>query len=149
MKKLIIALTLIISCTQLSTAQQSIDDMIKEMEQLQKEMFKQFEHLDLNSQGFQFFMDTIITQDLGDLNFGLNDRFFEPMDPALLQDMFKQMEEQLSEMNGEDWEDLEEILRGFGQVLPNQAKPPKMEDDTLPKDKPAKNDKKKKKIYKI
>ena len=149
MKKVILALVIFFSSLHLAPAQQSFDDMVKSMEELQKEMLKQFGQMDIDSPGFQFFLDTIITQDFGGLNFDLNDGMFEPLDPSVFDDLFQEIQEQLSQMDEQDWNEIEKLFKGFEHILPLRPMPGDSEDLTQPEDRPASPSKKKRKIYKM
>ncbi len=153
MKKILLSAIILLSSFQLVTAQNPMEDMVKEMEVLQKEMLKQMEQLNLNGDGFQFFLDTIITQNFGDLDIDINENYLNQLDPALFDDMFKEMQKQLSQIDEDDWAQLEQMLKGLegilpmGPVTPNDRNTPK--GATPEKDKPAKKGEKKRKTYKM
>lgn len=147
MKKLVLSICLFFAVQAISNAQQTMDDMLQQMFDMQKQMIEQFSNLDSNSYHVEFFFDTLITGDGGHIEFNFGDSFFEPMDPQMMEDMFEQLEEQLGEIDTRQFEDLEKMFEQFEQLGPFfQFQIPQTEGDSI---QPADKKKKKYKTFKI
>jgi len=142
MRNLILIILFTLASSASLSAQNSFDELVKEMEQIQQELFKELEQMDLSDQDFQFFSDTIVHH-FGDLD--MNSLFQEELDPALLEGMFKQMEEQLSQMDQQDWSELEHLFKSLEQAFPIKPSSP----NQSPQDQPVKKKEKKRKTYRM
>lgn len=147
MKKLYLIIFLFLAGIQVNFAQQqdSFEELRQQMEEMQKELFKQFENLDMNGSGFQFFIDTMMIPDFGDM--GMDLQPFGLTDPTMLNDWLGEMQKQLSEMSEEDWAEIERLFKGFGEngfIMPFPQAPatPKEDEKTIIV-------KKKRKTYKL
>ncbi len=147
MKKLYLIIFLFLAGLQVNFAQQqdSFEELRQQMEEMQKELFKQFENLDMNDSGFQFFIDTMMIPDFGDM--GMDLQPFGLTDPTMFNDWLGEMQKQLSEMSEEDWAEIERLFKGFGEngfIMPFPQAPvtPKEDEKTI-------IGKKKRKTYKL
>lgn len=151
MKKIIPILILCFSINLSLNAQQQneFDQLFKEMERMQQEMFQQFGAMNPDSMGFQLFFDTLMVQDFGDIFGDFEQDGMQPLDSKTFEGLFEQMQEQLSQMDQSDWDQFSKLFDNFGMMpaFPPQHIDPQQDNgvEALPK----KKDGSKRKIYKM
>lgn len=129
---------------------ESPNELFDVMEQLQKELFQNLQSIEADSLGYQLYFDTLMVQDFGDFFGPLDGNSGNPsIDSEAFEQLFKQMEEQLSQMNEEDWNQMGQLFENFGLMPFGSIQQVDPQEDNGSENLPKKKDGTKRKIYKM
>jgi hypothetical protein len=123
MKKLILSLALLAITMNLS-AQYNQEEMLKEMQKMQEEMMKRFENLEFDFGDSQLFIDTFFVKEFDSFGNSI------PMEPYSgdLTELMEMLQQQMKQMESEDWAELEKLFESFGKFSPMIPTPEKLDE---------------------
>jgi len=111
MKKISLSFVVLLIASMSLFAQYNQEELLKEMQDLQEEMKKQFENFDLNFGDAQFLIDTFYIQKMEPIE-NLQHMEFYSGDLSEMMDMLQK------QMEGVDWKEMEKLFKSFGDFTP-------------------------------
>jgi len=121
MKKISLSFVVLLIASMSLFAQYNQEELLKEMQDLQEEMKKQFENFDLNFGDAQFLIDTFYIQKMEPFE-NLQHMEFYSGDLSEMMDMLQK------QMEGVDWKEMEKLFKSFGDFTPLVPLPENLEE---------------------
>ncbi len=144
MKRIYLSFVVLLVVLSNLSAQYNQDEILKEMQKMQKEMLKQFENLEFNFGDSQLFIDTFFIKE-----FEHQDDWL-PLEPNAesLSGMMELLQKQMQEMDQDDWAEIEKLFKSFDGFSPIVPAPEKLDEGKKEEDITKKLNKKRK-VYSL
>jgi hypothetical protein len=144
MKRIYLSFVVLLVVLSNLSAQYNQDEILKEMQKMQKEMLKQFENLEFNFGDSQLFIDTFFIKE-----FEHQDDWL-PLEPNAesLSGMMELLQKQMQEMDQDDWAEIEKLFKPFDGFSPIVPAPEKLDEGKKEEDITKKLNKKRK-VYSL
>ncbi len=106
-------------------AQHDQDEVLKEMQKIQEEMMKRLENMELNFGDSQLFIDTFFIKEFSPHGGWM------PLGPNSvdLSEMMELLQKQMQQMDDEDWTEIENLFKSFGDFSPTVPAPEELDEE--------------------